>query len=147
MKSNETLKLKMGTALMALGVALSVGSVINTAQAKGNAKKDAGKVLKEIPKEFWGWREFDSRSCAKHKACGKDEGGALIDGIYADAHEFMVVVGSQDKPARVSKVVQLSPNRIAVTTGRTTILVKRGDSVFIWQRELTGLMGPFNIEQ
>ena len=56
MKSNETLKLKMGTALMALGLALSVGSVINTAQAKGNAKKDAGKVLKEIPKEFWGWR-------------------------------------------------------------------------------------------
>ena len=44
MKSNETLKLKMGTALMALGLALSVGSVINTAQAKGNAKKDAGKV-------------------------------------------------------------------------------------------------------
>ena len=34
MKSNETLKLKMGTALMALGLALSVGSVINTAQAR-----------------------------------------------------------------------------------------------------------------
>ena len=48
MKSNETLKLKMGTALMALGLALSVGSVINTAQAKGNAKKDAGKGIVKL---------------------------------------------------------------------------------------------------